>query len=108
MMIEELKIKSTKGVELETIISQHNNDYSGTVLAVPAITSCGKRSYYIFKDVVTPQNNLRLVTFSYRGHGESTGLFHPSSTIEDISSVVEYARNSDKKNKPFVVVTSCS
>jgi len=108
MIIEELKIKSTKGIELETIISQHNQDYSGTVLAVPAITSCGKRSYYIYKDTVTPQNNLRLITFSYRGHGKSSGLFHPNSTIDDINAVSEYARSSSKKNKPFVVVTSCS
>jgi len=105
MILLERKVKSTDSIELETIITQHNEWYDGTILAIPAVTSCAKRSYYIFKDLITPENNLRLVTFSYRGHAESTGKFSPASAIDDIKSVSNYFKNSEKS---LIMLTSCS
>lgn len=34
MILLEKKVKSTDSIELETIITQHNEDYNGTILAI--------------------------------------------------------------------------
>ncbi len=91
----EIKLKTKDGVTIA--VNHYKNDFDSVVIIAPGwFMTKDSKSFLEISEIFN--KNSDVLTLDFRGHGNSSGFYtFTSKEVNDISTVIEFARNKYKK-----------
>ncbi len=93
--MKEIKLKTKDGIDIA--VNHYNKDFDSVIILAPGwFMTKDSKSFLEMSKIFNNQSDI--LTMDFRGHGRSNGFYtFTSKEVEDISVVIEYAKQRYKK-----------